>query len=210
MKKQIPNVLMYLFAYFGFPTIGYAAQDTPASDPTGAIVMILVASLILATWMVGYFFIRRSSAPDTEKKKSRSSYHHFLLKSVVFALCLVCLTHCASLGQSLLLGAGIGAGAGAGVGLAASHNGQGAAIGGAVGAVVGGAISFLVHDSEERKKFKLKKDDFRKWTDQSDNELPTIKAPEASCLKLEERIDGNTYFGPQLKCTIDKSAVWSR
>jgi membrane associated rhomboid family serine protease len=210
MTKRVPSPLMYLFAYFAFPTIGYAAEEVLAPNPIGALVIVLIASIILSTWAVSYFFRKRDEPSATNPKSNSPSYHHFLLKSVIYGTSLVLLTNCSSLGKSLLLGTGIGAGAGAGIGLAASHNGQGAAIGGAVGAVLGGAMSFLIHDNEQRKKFKLKKDEFRKWTDQPDNDLPTINAPEASCIKLDERIDGNTYFGPQLKCTIEKSAVWSR
>ena len=69
MTKRVPSLLMYLFAYFAFPTIGYAAEEVPAPNPIGALVIVLIASIILATWAVSYFFRKRDETSSHQPKK---------------------------------------------------------------------------------------------------------------------------------------------
>ena len=41
-------------------------------------------------------------------------------------------------------------------------------------------------------------------------EYPVLKAPEASCTKVGEKIEGNRYIGSHIVCEIEKPAVWVR
>jgi hypothetical protein len=109
--------------------------------------------------------------------------------------------------KSMLLGAGVGGAAGTGIGLGVEQSPGSALIGLGIGAVVGGAIGFLGHKDKQRRDALLALSRNKKDVKQ---DIPSLRAPEASCVKKDEYIDGNTYYGPQLICTIEKQAVWTR
>jgi hypothetical protein len=121
-------------------------------------------------------------------------------KSTIAVLCMaLSLSGCATVGQSVLLGVGTGAAAGTGAGLIVQKSPGSALIGAGIGAVVGGALGYLFHKKSDPSGPTLK-----------DSEVPFIKKPEANCIRLKSRVEGPLWFGPQLKCTIDKPAVWSK
>ena len=129
-------------------------------------------------------------------------------KKVVILIGIAALLNgCASLERTTLLGAGVGAATGTGIGLAASNNATGALTGAAVGAVLGSAFFYLGGKDKEEKTMSLKA--MLKSKDKP-QDLPYIKAPSARCVRLEEKIDGTIYYGPQLKCTIENQANWAR
>lgn len=113
---------------------------------------------------------------------------------------------CATLEKSALLGAGIGGSFGTGVGLAAGQDAGSALIGLGIGAIVGTGLGLLAHEDKENKEAVLKA--LRGKRKEVVQEPPMLKAAEASCYKVDEKIDGEEYFGPQLRCKIEKNAVW--
>ena len=109
--------------------------------------------------------------------------------------------------KSILLGAGVGAAGGTGLGLAVQRSPGSALIGAGIGAVIGGALGFLSHKDKERRDALLT---LPKGKKESRRDLPSLRAPEASCVQKDERIEGNLYYGPQIICTIEKPAIWTR
>jgi hypothetical protein len=123
------------------------------------------------------------------------------MKNNIAVLCIaLSLSGCASVGNSILFGAGVGAAGGAGAGLLVQKSAGSALIGAGIGGVIGGALGYL---------FRQKKSDSGS-TAINEKELPYIKKPEANCTHLEGRIEGPIWYGPQIKCTIDNPAVWSK
>ena len=114
---------------------------------------------------------------------------------------------CAALERSTLLGASIGAAGGTGIGLAVEQSVGSALIGTAIGGFVGAAFGYLTHKENERKDLLSKVGTRRKPLSE---EIPAMKAPEANCITIGERVEGNRYVGPHIMCTIEKPAVWSR
>lgn len=119
----------------------------------------------------------------------------------------VLLNGCATLEKTTLLGTGIGIAAGTGFGLAASNDATGALAGAAIGGLVIGGMAYLSGKAKEDKDRDLK--DLMHSKDKG-QDLPFIKSPQAKCVRLDERIEGSVYLGPQLKCTIENQAVWTR
>lgn len=117
------------------------------------------------------------------------------------------LAACASIEKSALLGAGIGASMGTGIGIGAEPSAGSALIGLGIGAVVGGAMGYLGHKDKENKELLLKTLGKRR---EPPGELPMLKAPQATCYRSGEKIVGEEYWGPQIRCRIEKQAVWSR
>ena len=116
----------------------------------------------------------------------------------------VALTGCASMKDSVLFGAGVGGAAGSGIGVAAEPSVGSALIGLAVGGVIGGAMGYLGHKGQKKNPLLKKSPKLNVKAN-----LPTLLSPEASCTELDEKIEGNHYFGPQVKCTIENPAAWS-
>lgn len=116
------------------------------------------------------------------------------------------LNGCASMDKSLLLGAGMGGSVGAGVGIMAGRNPTGALIGAGVGVIVGAGLGYLGHKDKEDKDAVLKA--LQGKRKEIVQEPPMLKAPEANCYKVDEKITGEEYFGPQLRCRIERPAVW--
>lgn len=113
---------------------------------------------------------------------------------------------CATMEKSALLGAGIGGSFGTGVGLAAGQDAGAALIGLGIGALVGTGMGLLSHQEKENKEAVLKA--LRGKRKEVVQEPPMLKPAEASCYKVDEKIEGEDYFGPQLRCKIEKNAVW--
>ncbi len=128
-------------------------------------------------------------------------------KIITTLIAVTALTGCASMDKSIFLGAGIGTAAGTGIGLAAQQSPGSALIGAGIGAVLGGALGFLSHKDKERRDALLA---FSKGKKDTRRDLPSLRAPEASCVQKDERIEGNLYYGPQIICTIEKPAIWTR
>ena len=121
---------------------------------------------------------------------------------------------CASIERSTLLGAGIGAAVGTGFGLAVHPNAPSALLGGGIGAAFGAGMGYVGgkdrEEKEQKEKLKFSAGLKEKSKGEKEKDIPFIKAPEAHCATIEEHIDGDTYYGPQLKCTITKGASWAR
>lgn len=123
------------------------------------------------------------------------------MKNNIAVLCIaLSLSGCASVGESVLFGAGVGAAAGTGTGLIVQKSAGSALIGAGIGGVIGGALGYLFR----------KKDHTAAASAISDKDLPYIKKPEANCTRLDSKIEGPIWYGPQIKCTIDNPAVWSK
>lgn len=129
-----------------------------------------------------------------------------LMGSVLPLYSLTLLNGCATMGESTLLGAGIGGSLGTGVGLAAQQSPGSALIGLGIGAAIGAGLGYLTHKDNERKQSVLKAMQGKKK--EFPAEPPVLNAPHASCYKQDEKIVGEEYFGPQLRCRIEKNAVW--
>lgn len=139
-------------------------------------------------------------------KKHISSHLRKIYPILILGFAIV-LSGCASMRDSILLGAGTLGAVGAGAGAAAGENVGGALIGLGVGAVLGGTMGFLAHKDEEQKK-ELVKIASRKGKDFG-KDLPTLKAPKASCTRVGEKIDGDSFIGAHILCSIERPAVWS-
>ncbi len=115
---------------------------------------------------------------------------------------------CASLEKSLLLGATLTGAVGTGIGLNVDQDGYGGAlIGAAVGMLAGAAVSYLVYEDKQEKESFIRAFS----TKQLDKEdFPSLRAPEASCARIDAAIQGNRYIGPHISCEIEKPAVWGR
>jgi Na+/glutamate symporter len=131
----------------------------------------------------------------------------------VTALCLLifAISGCASMKDSILFGAGVGAAGGLGIGSAVEPSVGSALIGTAVGGIIGGAIGYLGHKSPKGNESPSSEKDgnLRAVKPLLKNDLPSLLTPEASCTEVDERVEGSIYFGPQIRCTIEKNAVWS-
>lgn len=135
-----------------------------------------------------------------------------MYRKTFIALAAVALTSCASMHESILFGAGAGAAAGTGVGTIVEQSVGSALIGAAIGGILGGAAGYLAHDKENEASASDNSDPMARARVKPllNNELPSLLTPEASCTELEERVEGDKYFGPQIMCTIEKPAVWSK
>jgi Glycine zipper len=203
MYHLISHVLLYLSVYLSFPTNGYAS-DSPVPVDHQWFWVALPAFVVATVWL--HYRLRRR----LRRTGKDWSFHsdHFLLKAVPLFVTFALLPSCATPGKSILLGMGIGATTGGTAGAIATNNRRGTLLGALVGAAFGGVTGLIIHDEEVDKRTKLEGlDKVRKL---NDPDVPSIKAPEASCVKLNERIEDNTYFGPQLKCTIDHPATFTR
>lgn len=117
------------------------------------------------------------------------------------------LSNCASMDKSLLLGAGTGSAVGGGMGYGIGQNATGTLIGLGVGAVLGGTLGYLSHKEKEDKMELLKMTTRKKDLNKN---LPSLRAPEASCTRVDEKIEGSQFIGAHILCTIEKPAVWSK
>ncbi len=117
-------------------------------------------------------------------------------------------TGCASMKDSILLGAGVAGGIGTGIGIAASDGSTGGTLLGAgIGILTGAAFGYLSYQD------KIDKQNIAKALSKKSiakEEFPTLRAPEATCVRIGESIEGNKYIGPHVSCEIEKPAVWSR
>lgn len=127
--------------------------------------------------------------------------------TVLSGALLLAMPGCATLKDSTLLGAGVGAAGGAGMGLAVEQSAGSALIGTAIGAVIGGAFGYLGHKEKEKKEMLSKVGPRRLPVSET---IPELKAPEANCITVPEKVEGHRYVGPHILCTIEKQAVWSR
>jgi hypothetical protein len=114
---------------------------------------------------------------------------------------------CSTIGETTLLGAGMGGALGTGIGLATGKNTGGAIVGTGIGAVLGAGLFYLAHKEKEEKNA-LTNSLLRKKMPKE--EYPTLRAPEASCSRVGEKIEGTKYIGPHIICEIEKPAVWGK
>lgn len=133
-----------------------------------------------------------------------------MYRKTIVTLMVIAITGCASMKDSVLFGAGVGAAAGTGIGSAVEPSLGSALIGTMVGGVIGGAFGYLGHKENQSRKSAKHDDPVRASVKPLlKNELPSLLTPEASCTEIEERVEGSIYLGPQIRCTIEKPAVWS-
>lgn len=133
-----------------------------------------------------------------------------MYRKLTLTLLLAALSGCATMKDSILFGAGVGAAGGLGVGSAVEPSVGSALIGTAVGGIIGAAVGYLGHRGKNAAPAADGKEGLRSPVKPLlKNELPSLLTPEASCTEVEERIEGSIYFGPQMRCTIEKPAVWS-
>ena len=134
-----------------------------------------------------------------------------MYRKTILTLIAVALSGCATMKDSILFGAGVGAAAGTGIGSAVEPSVGSALIGTAVGGIIGGALGYLGHKDKESKKLRKHDNPMSRASVKPllKNELPSLLTPEASCTEVEEKVEGSIYFGPQIRCTIEKQAVWS-
>lgn len=138
--------------------------------------------------------------------KKVSNKERILRTSAVFACSLLLLNSCATLERSTFLGAGIGAAAGTGVGLGVQPNASSALIGAGVGALIGAGIGLLSYEDKQNKEAVIKA--LRGNRKEVIQEPPMLRPAQANCYKTNEKIVGEEYFGPQLRCRIERPAVW--
>ncbi len=134
-------------------------------------------------------------------KNNRKKYQ------IVFLMIPLLLSGCASIGKTTLFGVGIGGAVGTGFGLAANSGVSSALIGLGIGAAVGAGMGYLGHKDKEEKDALMTAFLKKKSTKE---EYPTLRAPEASCTRVGEKIEGSRYIGPHIVCDIEKQAVWGR
>lgn len=125
------------------------------------------------------------------------------------SLLILAISGCATMKDSILFGAGVGAAGGLGIGSAVEPSVGSALIGTAVGGIIGSALGYLAHKPKSNELPNSKDEAARAVKPLLKNELPSLLTPEASCTEVEERVEGSNYFGPQIRCTIEKNAVWS-
>lgn len=141
-------------------------------------------------------------------KKNKVLYYIKKTYPAIIAVLTLCLSSgCASMEKSILLGASSLGAIGVGVGSAAGQNVGSALLGLGIGAVVGGTMGYLSYSEDEKKRELLKASN--KGKDFGKN-LPLLKAPEASCTRVGERIEADRFIGAHILCTIEKPAVWSK
>jgi hypothetical protein len=92
------------------------------------------------------------------------------------------------------------------MGLAVQQSPGSALIGTGIGALVGVGIGYLAHKDKENKDAVLKA--IRGNRKEVIQEPPMLRSPQASCYKVDEKIVGEEYYGPQLRCRIERPAVW--
>ena len=129
------------------------------------------------------------------------------MKYLVYLLILPLLTNCASLGESLLLGAGIGMAAGGGVGAVTSEDEGGMLVGAAIGTALGLGLGFLIHKDDERKKMEAIQIPVGKRL--TDPDIPMLTTPEVRRIWEPDRIDGNKFIHGHFIDVLDKSSFWS-
>lgn len=130
-----------------------------------------------------------------------------IFKTSALCFCSVfILNGCATMKDSALLGAAIMGSVGTGIGIAAGQNAGSALIGTGLGAVVGAGFGYLAHKDKEDKEAVLKALQGKRR--EIIQEPPMLKAAQASCYKVDEKISGEEYLGPQLRCRIERPAVW--
>lgn len=129
-------------------------------------------------------------------------------KLITILMGMVLLSGCASMQDSILLGAGVAGAVGTGIGIAASDGSTGGTLLGAgIGLITGAAFGYLSYQDKLDKQNMLKalsKKNIGK------EEFPVLRAPEASCTRIGASIEGNKYVGPHISCEIEKQAVWTR
>jgi hypothetical protein len=201
VKRAGPYFLAFVSSSFLFPTIGYTAT-TPEWHHTRNQLLAVFAGFVIGVFLYGYFKAHRARTGQ-----ERGDYRRFLLKGVIFALALVSLTNCATVGQSMLLGAAVGGGAGSGVGLAASHGPKGTLLGAGIGTAVGAGIGLLIHTIQERKNASSKNTDLDK---DKGPFIPSLSDPEVQRIEVPAKIEGNKYIEKHFEWIIEKNSIWTK
>lgn len=116
------------------------------------------------------------------------------------------LSSCATMEESIGLGAGIGGAVGAGFGAAAGSNFKSAALGLAVGAVLGGAMGYVTYHSREEKNHQVK----APLSNKDISKVPSLTAPEVRRIWVPEKIDGSKFEEGHYEYVIERNSVWSR
>ncbi|MBI4403529.1 MAG: hypothetical protein HY537_05180 [Deltaproteobacteria bacterium] len=126
-------------------------------------------------------------------------------KLIIIAICIV-VNGCASIEQSIGLGATVVGAIGVGMGTAAGGNVRSALVGLGVGAVVGSAVGYLAHRDRHEKETYLK-------LVSKNNEVsktPSLTAPEVRRIWVPEKIEGSKYIDGHYEFILERNSVWSR
>ncbi|MGE4107740.1 MAG: glycine zipper domain-containing protein [Bacteriovoracia bacterium] len=113
---------------------------------------------------------------------------------------------CATMRDSVLLGAGVGAGSGALIGYGAGDKGSSALVGAGIGAATGALFGLIVHKNNESKgpKATSKDEKVAKFPQLNDPQVKSIWVPD----KLSD--DGRQYEEGHYLYLIDKPSSFSK
>lgn len=127
-------------------------------------------------------------------------------KSIPILILALALSGCASMKDSILLGAGTVGAIGTGIGAAAGNNVGTALFGLGIGAVVGGSMGYLSYKDKEEKEKQAKSG--KKQGD--DSKIPSLTSPEVRRVWVPERVEGSKYIEGHYMYVIERNSVWSR
>lgn len=127
-------------------------------------------------------------------------------KTIPILILTLALSGCATMRDSVLLGAGTMGAVGAGIGTAAGNNVGGALLGLGIGAVFGGTMGYLSHKEKEEKE-KMAKSGIKQ---SEDSKVPSLTSPEVRRVWVPEKIEGGKFIEGHYMYVIERNSVWSR
>ncbi len=116
-------------------------------------------------------------------------------------------TSCATLENSVLIGAGVGGAAGAGMGFAIHQKAGSTLIGTGIGALVGAGIGYLIHKDQEQRREEQRALAAGKYTD---DKVPFLTAPQVERVWQPESIEGEKFIQGHFIYVIKKPSVWGK
>lgn len=123
-----------------------------------------------------------------------------ILAILILSQCL----SCATVRESILLGAVIGVPAGAAFGYGIKRRPTPIVIGATVGLVGGGLFGFLLHKDRENKETELLK------KNRATTKYPFLNKPEVRSIWIPDKIEGNKFEEGHFIYLIDKPSSWSQ
>lgn len=127
-------------------------------------------------------------------------------KTIPILILTLLLSGCATMKDSILLGAGTMGAIGTGVGAAAGNNVGSALLGLGIGAVFGGTMGFMAFQDKEDKAKQVKSG--KKQNE--DSKVPSLTSPEVRRVWVPERVDGQKFIEGHYMYVIERNSVWSR
>ena len=110
---------------------------------------------------------------------------------------------CATVPQSVLVGAGSGAAVGGGAGLLIGHNAEGAALGVVTGALTGGVLGYLFNKGKEKGQASSPNASLVE-------KYPFLTRPEVQTLWIPDTIEGDRFVEKHRVFVIQKNSSWSK